>query len=335
MLNIEAIEVNKALVHKINYYADKVELAPDNDYPGEGLARYFEEHIRNIIGSATVKTGRFESPEGTVCACVDAILADTSAFYQQTTLMAYWFYNNSENQGQNIAYLAFVLFTDAERGKEYVAILKLDPVRSFMTSGDRVAFEPIFTLPDTAKTVNRGAIVGAYSDSAKYDFIFRNQSQGRGEEPEVGKSWIEGFLEGTAVPTPRQMTQLVVKETEKWLDSNAENLSPREPETLRETIKTQTQSDEVDVIAAANAALREDKMKAEYVDGLLAKGLPETSFAPDKSWAEKHSRKTTYVCDYNVTVTGNSDAVKEIVSIDTSDPARTVVNIETKKLSQR
>ncbi|MBO4547681.1 MAG: nucleoid-associated protein, partial [Abditibacteriota bacterium] len=330
MLNIEAIEVRKALVHKINYYAEKVELAPADSIPTEGMARYFEEHIRNIINSATVKTGRFESADGTVCVCAGTMLKDAASFYEQSRIMAYWFYNNHENLGDNAVYLAFVQFADLERNRDYIAILKLEPVRSFMLQADRVAFEPISTLPDTAKTVNRGAIIGAYSSGAKYDFIFRNQSQGRGEEPEVGKSWIEGFLEGHAVPTPRQMTQLVVKETEKWLNANQEKLQPREPEVLRETIKTQSRSDEMDVMAAANTSLSDDRMKAEYVDGLLKKGLPQTAFAPDREWAEKHAKKITYVCDYNVTVSGNADAVKELVTIDKSDPSQVSLLIETK-----
>ncbi|MBR4748906.1 MAG: nucleoid-associated protein [Abditibacteriota bacterium] len=335
MLNIEAIEVRKALIHKINYRQEKVELAPADHIPTQGMAQYFGEHIRNIINSATVKTGRFESAEGTVCVCAGKMLTDATSFYEQSTIMAYWFYSNHENMGDTTVYLAIVQFADTERDRDYVAILKLEPVRSFMLQSDRVAFEPIFTLPDTAKTVNRGAIIGAYSAGAKYDFIFRNQSQGRGEEPEVGKSWIEGFLEGHAVPTPRQMTQLVVKETEKWINANQDKLQPREPEVLRETIKTQSCSDKMDVIAAANTAISEDQMRAEYVEGLQKKGLPETTFAPDKEWADKHAKKITYVCDYNVTVSGNADNVKELVTIDRSDPSRVSLLIETKKFAQK
>ncbi|MBP5273834.1 MAG: nucleoid-associated protein, partial [Abditibacteriota bacterium] len=246
-----------------------------------------------------------------------------------------WFYDTHENLGINVTYLAFVEFTDTERNKDYIAVLLLDPVRSFRLLDDKVAFEQVSALPDPGKPVNRGMIAGVSSDNAKYDFIFRNKSKGRGEEPEVGKSWTEGFLEGKSIPTPRQMTQLVVKETEKWIGENQNELEPEEPEALRETVKTLAQSEEMDVMAAANAALKEDEMKARYVDGLLQKGLPETTFTPDKDWAEKYAKKITYVCDLNVTVSGNSDAVKEIVKIDTSDPARTFLNIETKKLTQR
>ncbi|MDO5331773.1 MAG: nucleoid-associated protein [Bacillota bacterium] len=335
MLNIEAIEVVRAIVHKIDYYKETVEFAPDIAMPAEGMAKYFEEHIRNIINSATVKTGNFVSPEGTVCTCVSSMLTDRTSFYEQSKIMSYWFYNNYEHLNQNTVFLAFVEFADLETAKPYIAVIKLDPVRSFRFLEDKVSFEQIYTLPDTSKTVNRGAIIGLYSVDTKYDFIFRNQSQGRGEEPEVGKQWIEGFLEGNTVPTPKQLTQLVVKETEKWINSNQDRLEPEEPELLRDTINSLAQTDEMDVLEAANLALKEDQMKVQYVDGLISKGLQNTTFTPDKEWAEKHSKKTTYVCDYNVTISGNTEALKEILSVDKSDPSAVNISIETKKFTKK
>lgn len=335
MLLIEAIEINRIAIHKVDYLRDKVDFAENIEVPSQGLNYYFEEQIRNIINSTTVKTGKFNSADTTLSTCVSTIISTPSSFLEQSKIITYWFYNNYERNNQNTVFIAVIEFTDVENENQYIAVLKLDPVRSFKFSDETNKFEQISTLPDSSKALNRATIISLYENSHKYDFLYRNQSQVRGEDPNISQMWLEGFLEGVDVPSPKHLTQLVLKETEKWINSNEDKLTPEEPAKLRDVVKTLAQSEELDVMEAANMAIKEDEMKLAYVNGLLEKGLTDTVFTPDRAWAEKAARKVTYVCDYNVTISGSGEAVNEILTIKKDDPSKVVINIETKKFSQK
>ena len=335
MLNIEAIEINRIAIHKIDYLRDKLELSENIEMPSQGLNSYFEEQVRNILNSTTIKTGKFNNSNTTLATCVSTMLSIPTSFLEQSKIMTYWFYNNYERNNQNTVFIGIVEFTDIENENRYIAILKLDPVRSFRFSEEEGTFQQISTLPDSGKALNRAALISIYNADNKYDFLYRNQSQGKGEDPSISQMWLEGFLEGIDVPSPKHLTQLVIKETEKWISSNDDKLETEEGSALRNTVRTLAQSEELDVVEIANTTLKEDEMKVNYVNSLLEKGLPETSFAPDRQWAEKTARKVTYVCDYNVNISGSSEAINEITSINKDEQGKIVLTIETKKFTQK
>ena len=74
---------------------------------------------------------------------------------------------------------------------------------------------------------------------------------------------MASFLEANDVATPKQMTQLVVKETEKWIQANAEDLEDESAAQLRNAVRTLAQSDEMDVEAIAAAAIHDEKKREE------------------------------------------------------------------------
>jgi len=334
MLNIEAIEIKRVVIHKIDYLRDKIDFAEKEESPSQNLYDYFDEHIRNVINSTSVKTSKFKTAETTIALCIENIIKDPNTLVEQTKIMTYWFYNNYEKSNNGLNYLAFIEFLDVEDNNKYIAILKLDPVKNYCIKEGSNELEQIITLPDSSRVLNRALIARPYNHEAKYDLLHRNQSQGKNEDPNIGKQWLDGFIEAVDVPTPKYLTQLVVKETEKWINSNETKLNPEESNSLRNTIKTLAQSEELDVTEAADMALKEEEMKINYINNLLEKGLPETSFTPDRSWAERAARKTTFVCDYNVTISGNQDAIREIMTIE-KESNMTVIHVETKKFSQK
>lgn len=337
MQSIEAIELNRLVIHGVNNMADEPDIADKEEILSEAIRHFFEEHIRNCIKSSSAKTAKFESSETTISTCAAHVVETPEDFVQQCKVIGLWFSHQMEKSAQMQTFLAIGLFTDVDTEDRYLALLKLDPVKALVKRGDiKEPFEQIQILPDPSRQLLRYAIVRPFDDEARYDVIFRNQPASKEEDPDTSAMWLEGFLEAAEVATPRQMTQLVVKETEKWIQQNEELIEEESATQLRNAVKVMAQSEEMDVEAIATAAIQDEQQREEYVGRLMDKGLTETVFTPDREWAERSARKTTYLCDDGVQISGPSDAMDDVVQLlPKSEDRKTRVVIETRKFQQK
>ena len=333
MLSIEAIDVKRIVIHKINFDDETIDFSEKYESLGQNLCEYFTQHIRNIIGSSSVKTGKFKSGDCTIATCVEKVLVQAEDLLENSKIITYWFFDTIKKDKNKFCFLAFVEFIDVEANKRYVAILKLDPQNNYVFNKDGIV-ELITTFPDPNKAINRGIIARPWDYDNKYDLIYRNQSVGKGEDPDMCRFFIEDFMEADDVPSPKYLTQLVLKETEKWVEKNSDILSEDEPEDLMNTVKALAQSEEMDVTEAAQEALKEEEMKVRYINSLLDKGLTDTKFQPDRAYAEKVAKKATYVMDYNVKLSGNKEAIDEIMTFEKRD-GKTFVELKTGKFTQK
>lgn len=335
MQSIESIELNRLTIHGVHNMAPEPDIADKEEVLSDSLRHFFEEHIKNCIKTPTARTAKFNSAEGTVSTCAAAVIDRPEDFVEQCRVMGLWFAHNVERTAQMQTFLATGLFTDLDTEDRYLALLKLDPIRAFVRR-EGSAFEQIQILPDPSRQLLRFAIVRPCSDEQRYDLLFRNQPASRDEDPDTSAMWMDAFLEAYEVATPRQMTQLVVRETEKWIQANQEVLEDETAAGLRAAVRTLAQSDEMDIEAIAAAAIADDHQREEYIGRLLDKGLTETTFRPDREWAQRSSRKTTYVCDDGVQISGPSDVIDDVVQIlpKTAD-RKTRIVIETRKFQMK
>lgn len=335
MLSIEAIELNRLVIHGVHNMADEPDIADKEEILSESLRHFFEEHIRNCIKSTSAKTAKFHGPDTTVSTCTTVATEAPDQFLEQCKVLGMWFGHQMEKSAQLQTFLAIALFTDLDTDERYLAFLKMDPVKAFFRKGDG-AFDQVQIFPDPSRQLLCYAITRSYSDEARFDVIYRNQPASRDEDPETGAMWLEGFLEAQDVATPRAMTQLVVKETEKWIQQNDEVIPEENATQLRNAVRTMAQTEEIDVEAIAVAAIQDEDKREEYIGRLLDKGLTETVFQPDRDWAERSSRKITYICDDGVKITGPSDTIDDVLQIlPKTDDRKTRVCIETRKFEQR
>jgi len=336
MQSIEAIELNRLVIHGVSNMADEPEIAEKEELLTEGMRHFFEEHIRNCVKSSSAKTAKFTSTDATISQCAARIIERPEDFVEQAKVIGLWFAHNMERSSQVQTFLAVGLFTNPDNEERFIALLKMDPIRAFVRRANDNKFEQIQTLPDPTRQLLRYAVARPSNDDNRTDLIFRNQPAYKDEDPETSAMWQEAFLEAVEVATPRQMTQLVVKETEKWIQQNEEVLEEESATQLRNAVRTLAQSDELDVEAIATAALKDEQLVEEYVGRLLDKGLTETTFTPDKGWAERSARKTTYLCDDGVQITGPSDVIDDVVQVLPKTPDRkTRVVVETRKFQQK
>ncbi|MCX8052489.1 MAG: nucleoid-associated protein [Armatimonadetes bacterium] len=332
MQQIEAIELNRLVIHGISNLSYEPEIADREEVLSEGLRRFFEEHIRNCVKSPGARAAKFAGSDRTVSACAERILASPDEFVEQCAVIGRWFAHCMRSSSEVRTYLAIALFTDSGDNNRYLAILKMDPVNAYVRRSDGPDFEQVQILPDPTRHLGRFAILQPYTEDARYDLIFRNQPFWKDEDPESAAVWLNRFLEADEVATSRQMTQLVVKETERWIEAHADEIGEESAMQLRRAVRTLAQSDELDVEEVASAAISDEEKRSDYIARLLDRGLTETSFVPDRAWAERASRRTTYLCDDGVTISGPSDVIDDIVQILPKTPDRkTRIVIETRK----
>lgn len=337
MQSIEAIELNRLVIHSVSNMADEPDIAEKEEMLSEGLRHFFEDHIRNCIKSTSSRMAKFNGSDTTLSTCAEKIISAPDEFVEQCKVIGLWFGHQMEKSSQVQTFLAIGLFTDPDTDDRYLALLKMDPVRAYVKHGiGSGSFEQISILPDPGRQLLRYAIVRPFSDETRYDVIFRNQPASKDEDPDTAGMWLEGFLEAVEVATPRQMTQIVVNETEKWIHQNEEVLEDESALQLRNAVKTMAQTEEIDVEAIAERVLPDEQQREEYIGRLLDKGLTETTFAPDREWAERSARKTTYICDDGVKITGSSDVIDDVVQVLPKTPDRkTRLVIETRKFEQK
>lgn len=337
MLSIEAIELSRLVIHSVSNMADEPDIADSEEVLADGLRHFFEEHIRNCLKSTSAKTAKFNDAGGTVTTCAAKIIEQPEDFVEQCKVIGMWFGHQMERSSQVQTFLAIGLFTDLDTEDRFLAMLKMDPIKAYVKrSSGKDSFEQISILPDPSRQLLRYAIVRPFNDEARCDIVYRNQPASKDEDPETMAMWLEGFLEAQDVATPRQMTQLVVKETEKWIAQNEEAIENEEAVQLRNAVRTMAQTEEIDVEAIAQQVLKDEGQREEYVGRLLDKGLTETTFTPDRDWAERASRKTTYMCDDGVQISGPSDVIDDVMQILPKSPDRkTRVVIETRKFQQK
>jgi hypothetical protein len=329
---IEAIELNRIVIHGINNLAGEPEIADREEVLTDGLRHFFEEHIRNCLKSPGAKAAKFNGSDRTVSACAERIIAAPEEFVEQCAVIGRWFAHQMGSSSEVQTYLAIALITDLDSEDRCLALLKLDPVKAYVRRSEAPDFEQVQILPDPTRHLGRFAVVQPYNDEARYDLLYRNQPFWKDEDPESAAVWLQGFLEAEEVATPRQMTQLVVKETERWIESHADEIGEESATQLRTAVRTLAQTEEMDVEAIASAALPDEEKREDYIGRLLDRGLTETSFIPDRAWAERASRRTTYLCDDGVQVSGPSDVIDDVVQIlpKTAD-RKTRIVIETRK----
>lgn len=337
MQSIQAIELSRLVIHGVSNLSDEPEISDKEEILSEGLRHFFEEHIRNCIKSASSRMAKFNDASVTVSSCAKKLVEQPESFVEQCKVIGLWFAHQMEKSAQAQTFLAIGQFMDLDTDSRYLALLKMDPIKAYVKRPDsQQSFEQISILPDPSRALSRYAIVRPYADEARYDVIYRNQPASRDEDTDTSAMWLEVFLESVDVPSPRQMTQLVVNETEKWIAGNQEDIEEQTAAQLRTAVRTMAQTEELDVEAIAEQVLANEDQREQYIGRLLDKGLTETTFNPDRDWAERASRKTTYVCDDGVSISGPSDAIDDVVQMMPKTPDRkTRLVIETRKFQQK
>lgn len=328
------IELDRLSIHAYLGAGTEPEVADKEEAITDGLRRFFEQHIKGCIGTPSRRAAKFNDADTTVATCVAAIIEKPETFAEQAKVLGLWFAHQMEAASAPPTFLAVALFSDVDTDDRYVALMRMDPTTAFVRHGAR--FETINILPDPSRTIAKYAIARPHNEESRYDILFRNTHEAADTQRGEHDVWLDGFMEAYEVSTPKQMTQLVVKETEKWIAANESSLEEGTAADLRAAVRTMAQGEEIDIEEIAASAIKDAVQREEYVARLLDRGLTETTFQPDKEWAEKYSRTTTYLCDDNVKISGPSDAIDQVVQVLPKTPDRkTRLVIETRKFQQK
>lgn len=330
MQSIREIALEWAILHTADSELESPRLAAGAVELNDDLRAYFEDHVRVCLRSAQAQMGKFESPEGTVAAACERMISEgPDCCLDVSQAIGWWLHKQIGRQTAVTADAAICTFIDTETRKRYAAILKLDPLRMYLRSSeDPSGFEQILVLPDAAHGLATWAIVRTYDEETRYDVLYRAAKE--------DDYWAPDFLECQEIATPRQMTRLILSETGKWIDANTGTVSPEVASDLIRAVRETAQTHLLDLEELAERVIPNSVMRDDYIGRMLDKGLTQTRFEPDREWAERQSRKTTYVLDDGVTISGPSDAIDHVVQVlPKTDDGKTRLVIETKRFYQK
>ena len=330
MQSIQNVALEWAILHTADSSLDAPRLADEPLVIDDDLRAYFEDHIRSCLRSSQARMGKFLASDAAVPAgCSRMIQEGPSCFLDVSHAVAWWLQNQVARADAAQADLAICPFVDADTGARYVALLKLDPIRVYLRRGDgQVTFEQILVLPDAAHGLATWAVVKIPDEDARYDLLYRASQD--------DSFWAPAFLECDELATPRQMTRLILSETGKWLEANSDTVNPEVAANLSRAVRETAQTHMMDLEELAERVIPNSVMRDDYIGRLLDRGLTETRFPPDRDWAERQARKTTYVLDDGVAISGPSDTIDDVVQIlpKTSD-GKTRIVIESKRFFQK
>ncbi|HOM71391.1 MAG TPA: nucleoid-associated protein [Armatimonadota bacterium] len=330
MQSIKNISLEWAIIHTADSAMGSPQLCQEPVELDDELRGYFEEHIKSCLRSSQLRMAKYATPEGSVAgACARIIDEGPECFMDVSHAIGWWLHKQVGRENGVTVDLAICPFIDTDSGNRYVALLKLDPMRVYLRRGDRqIDFEQILVLPTASHGLATWALLRPYDEEARYDVLYRASSE--------DGFWLPSFLECEEIASPRQMTKLVLSETSKWLDANAEAISPEIASDLSKAVKEAAQQDYLDLEELAERVIPNSEMRDDFIGRLLDKGLTETRFEPDTDWAERQSRKTTYVLDDGVTISGPYDVIDDVVQIlPKSDDGKTRIVIESRKFYQK
>lgn len=331
MQSIQNIVIEWAILHTADSSYDAPVLASEPiSMDDDELRKYFEDHIKSCVKSTQLRMGKISNIEGVVSSsCARMINEGHECFLDVSHALAWWLHKQVSRESGVTVDLAVVPFRDIDTDNRYIALLKLDPMRVFLRREvENGAFEQMLVLPNASHGLGTWAILRTYDEEARYDLLFRATSD--------DDFWTPDFIECEELATPRQMTKLVLSETAKWLDANSEVISPELAKEIAESVKESAQSDFIDLEELSERVIPNSLMRDNFIGQMLDKGLTETRFEPDSEWAERQSRKTTYVLDDGVSVAGPSDVIDDVVQIlPKSDDGKTRLVIESRKFYQK
>jgi hypothetical protein len=331
MQSIENLTLEWAILHTADSALASPSLSSEPVELDEGLRAYFEDHIRSCVKSGQLQMGKFLSSGATVAdACKRMIDEGPDCFLDVSHAIGWWLHRQVQRENALTADVAVCTFIDLDSGSRYVAILKLDPMRVYLRRGDdKVEFEEILVLPDAAHGLTTWAALRVYDEESRYDVLYRASK-------EDSTLWATSFLECEEIATPKQMTRLVLGETSKFIDANSETINAQVASDLTRAVREAAQTHVIDLEELAEKVIPNEELRDEYIGRLLDKGLTETRFAPDRDYAERQSRKTTYVLDDGVTISGPSDAIDDVVQLmPKTDDGKTRIVIESRKFYQK
>lgn len=330
MQSIQRVELEWAILHTSDSSMDSPLLAEEQLALDVDVRAYFEDHIKSCIRSTQTRMGKFFSSENAVAsACGRMIEEGPACFFDVSHAIAWWLQKQVERKNSMTADLAICPFIDSDTGDRYVALLKLDPMRVYLRDHDSQAvLQQLLVMPDAAHGLTTWALIRAYNDETRYDMLYRS---GDGDD-----FWVPEFLQCEELATPRQMTKLVLGETAKWLDANSDQMTPELAMEITGAIREGAQQDMIDLEELAERVIPNELMRDDFIGRMLDKGLTQLQFQPDREFAEKQSKKTTYVLDDGVSIHGPSDVIDDMVTIlPRSDDGMTRLAIETKKFYQK
>lgn len=340
MISSDAFRLERLILHVLDNSIAEPSLAQEEIPLTDEISSVFESYIASALEPRGLKHGKFYGADGTVATCCTRMVSEETGFVEDSQVMAMWLFQHMvRNENIVPGDFAVCLFVDIETENRYVALLKLaiDSAYERKFEDGHVSFQSVEdVLPQPGKGLHKCAVCRAYFDGEPFDLVYKDFQNRKDEDADVANFWREQFLECEEVATARELTQTVVRETGNWIKAHEDILTNQIANDLHQAVKESIRTDQVDLEKIAGDTIPFDDLKDSFIERMETKGVKEPVFTPDRVWGEKAGKKTTYVLDDGVIITGPSDVIDSVVQmLPKTDDGRTRIVIESRRFYQK
>ncbi|MDO8588217.1 MAG: nucleoid-associated protein [Armatimonadota bacterium] len=342
MEKIKNISVLSAVVHVLDNRLGEPQLADVELELTPEVYDFFQEHILSCAKASGLKLGKSTDESGPRRIC-SRVIEDEGDFIEESKALAGMLFQELGSTSLVRSDLAFCLFVDEDSDQRHVALINMVPVQVFdrrlvrEDGSSQIRLERLHVLPDPGRPQNKTAIYYPEIPGAPFDLLYRDAPYSKDDDEATANYWRGALLRCIEVQTPKEMTQIVIRETDKWLENNEELVPEELGADLRKAVKESAVTDEVmDILKIAERMIDQDDLRDSYVGRLQQRGLTRTSFTPDNDWAERNANRKKYALDDGVTISGPRDAIDDVVQIlPKTEDGKTRIVIETRRFVEK
>ena len=319
MREIEAIIIEKAIIHVLDKNADEPLLTDFTQEINEEIHEFLEKHIIKALRDEDNKTAKFRDGRSAVeNACLE-IFQDNGNFVDISKKIALHLFK-SMKENNNIPSSDLVVCMYSSQGDQYIGILKLDYKTSFIhnieycNDGFKISImSQTIGLPGIGQRIQKCAFIKKPLEDNVFELIVLDkQAFQKDTEADVAQFFLQKFLNCAIVIDNRDHTKLFKNVTEKWARKNLKNDIDVAQELREEMVESLKNGVDIDLQKFAGNIFGNDiDRKHKLLEYMVNEGLETESFEVDKKWVEKRMTKRTIKTDSGIEIKGDYEILQD------------------------
>ena len=319
MRDIEAVIIEKAIIHVLDRNADAPLLTDFLQDINEDIHEFLEKHIIKALGDEDNKTAIFREGTSTVKTSCMEIFEDETNFVEVSKRIAlHMFKSMKENNNISSSDLVICLYSAQE--DKYIGILKLDYKTSFIHNIEycndsfKISIMPqTIGLPGIGQRLQKCAFIKKpLEDNAFELIVLDKQGFHKDTESEIAQFFHQKFLNCLILSDNRDHTKLFRNVTEKWTRKNLKHDIDMAQEVREEVVESLKNGVDIDLQKFTQNIFGNDMDRQHnLLEYMVNEGLEKESFEVDKKWVEKRMTKRIMKTDSGIEIKGDYEILQD------------------------
>jgi hypothetical protein len=329
------LTIERLIIHKVDHRSAGAAQLSDLESPlSEPVAGFLHDHITANREHKNARTAVFVDQDGALPPFADQAgraLGGPQAFIDASRQMAHLLFAAVAGDRRISPSDLFVcLFREEGLDAPQLALLKMEPQESFagdfeqVDGGRRFVLSPVDNVLPTGE-LQKSAFILPPAERARrgYDLRVVDQQIARfGARRPVASFFTGQFLGCRVQLTDADQSRQFYYGSHEWLKRAGDEWPALQTAVFREAVRASLLDARVDLDAFAARAIDDPAQQADYLEYMVAQGMPQLSFVPDEEARRRWAAQREFSGDHNLRLRVDADAVGPGRTVDPQhDPA--------------